>query len=311
MQFEHIPVLLREVLTGLQLKPDGIYVDGTLGGAGHASQICTALGSEGRLIGFDQDGDAIAAATARLERWAGQTTIIRDNYEHAPEQVRALGITQVDGILLDLGVSSYQLDHVERGFSYRADAPLDMRMDDRASLTAADIVNTWPETELTRILREYGEERFAAKIARSIVARRAQAPITTTEELNDVIRASIPARLREKGGHPSKRTFQAVRIACNRELEVLEESLDALIGLLAPGGRICVITFHSLEDRIVKNAFRRNENPCTCPPEFPVCTCGARSRGHVVTRHPILPGEQEMQDNSRAKSAKLRIFEHI
>ena len=234
---------------------------------------------------------------------------MHDNYEHIGEVLRDLGIEKVDGILLDLGVSSYQLDNPERGFTYRTDAPLDMRMDRSSSLSAKEIVNTYPEEELTRILREYGEERCASRIASNIVKARSKKPLETTGELSAIVRASIPARMREKGGNPDKRTFQAIRIACNRELDVLRDSLDMMIDLLTPGGRLCVITFHSLEDRIVKNAFKRNENPCTCPPEFPVCVCGKKSKGRVVTRKAIAPTARELEVNRRSASAKLRVFE--
>lgn len=312
MEFKHTSVLLEEVIDNLNIKPNGIYLDGTLGGGGHSFHIAEKLTEGGRLIGTDQDADAIAAATKRLEPFADRVTIIRDNYENAARRVREMGITGVDGILLDLGVSSYQLDNVERGFSYKYDdTPLDMRMDDRQSLSARDIVNDYSEMELFHIIRDYGEDKFAKNIAKHIVAARANGPIETTGQLNEIIKAAIPAKMREKGGHPSKRTYQAIRIACNRELDVLQNSLDGFIDLLNPGGRFCVITFHSLEDRMVKNNFRTNENPCTCPPEFPVCVCGKKSKGKVITRKPILPSEEELEVNSRSKSAKLRVFEKI
>ena len=309
MEFRHEPVLYQEVLENLRINPSGIYVDGTLGGAGHGSAVAARLTEGGRLIGIDQDRDAVAAAQEKLAPYAGRVTIVRDNYEHIPEILDGLGISQVNGILLDLGVSSFQLDNPERGFSYNTDEPLDMRMDQDSPLTAADIVNGWSEEELRRILRDYGEERYAAGIARKIVAVRQEKPLATTGDLVKVIRASIPMRMQEKYGNPCKRTFQAIRIACNRELDVLEDSMDRLIERLSPGGRICVITFHSLEDRIVKNAFRRNENPCTCPPEFPVCVCGKIPQGRVITRKPILPSGEEVERNRRASSAKLRVFE--
>ena len=308
MEFQHKSVLLWETIDGLQVKPDGTYVDGTLGGAGHAFEVCRKLSAKGRLIGIDQDQDAIIAASDRLAAFQ-QATIIRSNYCHMAEELARIGIHEVDGILLDLGVSSWQLDNEERGFSYRFDAPLDMRMDQRQSMTAYDIVNGYEEDKLARIIRDYGEDRFAKRIASNIVKARASSPIRTTEELNKVIRQSIPAKMQASSGHPSKRTFQAIRIELNQELVVLEESLDGMIDLLKDGGRICVITFHSLEDRIVKNIFRRNENPCICPPDFPVCVCGRKSKGHVVTRKPIVPSEEETSENPRAKSAKLRIFE--
>lgn len=310
LKFEHEPVLLGEVIDNLCIKPDGIYADGTLGGAGHSYHIAERLTGGGRLIGIDQDADAIAAARERLKPFAGRVTIVRDNYENMTHILDDLGIAQVDGILLDLGVSSYQLDNPARGFTYRVeDAPLDMRMDQDSSVSAKDIVNTYAQEELTRILRDYGEERYASRIASAIVRRRQKAPLETTGDLADCVYESVPRKMRERGGNPCKRTFQAIRIACNRELDVLQESLDGMIDRLSPGGRICVITFHSLEDRIVKNTFRRNENPCTCPPEFPVCVCGKKPKGKVVTRKAILPSEEELAQNRRSASAKLRVFE--
>lgn len=308
MEFVHKSVLLDETIEGLAIKPDGIYLDGTLGGGGHSSEICRRLAG-GHLIGIDQDEEALAAASERLKPFQDKITLVRDNYCNAPEVIKNLGITGVDGLVLDLGVSSYQLDNVERGFSYRYDTALDMRMDTRQSLTAREIINEYPERELYRIIRDYGEDQFAKNIAKHIAAARKEKPIETTGELNELIKAAIPARMRANGGHPSKRTFQAIRIECNHELDVLKNSLDELIAMLNPGGRICIITFHSLEDRIVKSAFRKNENPCTCPPDFPVCVCGKESQGKVITRKPILPGAQELETNSRSKSAKLRIFE--
>ena len=309
MEFKHKSVLLEETIDNLNIKPDGVYVDGTLGGAGHAYEVCSRLSERGRFIGIDQDADAIAAGTKRLEPYADRVTIIRDNYCNLRTRVEELGINGVDGILLDLGVSSYQLDAVDRGFTYRTSAPLDMRMDQRQSRTAKDIVNDYSEMELYRIIRDYGEDKFAKNIAKHIVAARAKAPIQTTGELTEIIRQSIPMKIQATGGHPAKRTFQAIRIELNRELDVLRESLDGMIDLLDDGGRICIITFHSLEDRIVKTIFRKNENPCTCPPDFPVCVCGKKSKGKVITRKPILPSETEMEENPRSKSAKLRIFE--
>lgn len=311
MEFRHRSVLLEETIEGLKVKPDGIYLDGTLGGGGHSSEILKRL-KGGCLIGIDQDEEALAAAGKRLSEFGEEGkrfTLIRDNYCNAAEAVRTFGVNGVDGIVLDLGVSSWQLDNAERGFSYRYDAPLDMRMDKRQTLTARDIVNDYPESVLYQVIRDYGEEQFAKNIAKHIVQARQRGPIETTGQLNELISAAIPAKIQKKGGHPSKRTFQALRIECNRELEVLKNSIDGLIGLLNPGGRICIITFHSLEDRIVKTAFRRNENPCTCPPDFPVCVCGKKPVGRVVTRKPILPTEKEMEENPRSKSAKLRIFE--
>ncbi len=309
MEYKHTSVLLEETIENLNIKPDGIYLDGTLGGGGHSYEIAARLDNGGRLIGIDQDEDAIRAAGKRLEPFADRITLICDNYCNAGEALRQLGIERVDGIVLDLGVSSFQLDNAERGFSYKVDAKLDMRMDKRQSLSAMEIVNDYSETELFHIIRDYGEEQFAKNIAKHIVAARQDKPVRTTEELNEIIRASIPAKMRKTGGHPSKRTFQAIRIECNRELEVLKSSLDQLIEMLNPGGRICVITFHSLEDRIVKSVFRRNENPCTCPPDFPVCVCGQVSKGKAVSRKPILPSKDELAANKRSKSAKLRVFE--
>lgn len=307
MEFNHYSVLLAETIEQLHIKPDGIYVDGTLGGGGHAWQVCSRL-TTGHFYGIDQDDAAIAAAGERLAPFGDKVTILRNNYCNMRTALAAEGVTGVDGIVLDLGVSSYQLDTEERGFSYRYDAPLDMRMDRRQTLTARDIVNNYSENDLYRIIRDYGEDKFAKNIAKHIVVNRADKPIETTFELNDIIKAAIPAKMRQNG-HPSKQTFQAIRIECNRELEVLKDSLDDFIDLLNPGGRLCVITFHSLEDRIVKTIFRKNENPCTCPPEFPVCVCGKVSKGQVVTRKAILPSAQELAENSRSKSAKLRVFE--
>lgn len=311
MEFAHKSVLLEETIDNLNIKPDGIYVDGTLGGAGHSEQIVKRLGEGGRLIGIDQDEDAIAAASKRLEPYGDKVTIVRDNYQNFRRILDELNIQKVDGILLDLGVSSYQLDNADRGFTYRVDAPLDMRMDNRQTKTAKDIVNDYSEAELFRILKDYGEERYAKSIAYHICKYRENKVIETTEELNDIIRGSIPAKTRNGQGHPSKQTFQAIRIELNRELDVLRDSIDGMIASLNPGGRLCIITFHSLEDRIVKLAFRKNENPCICPPNFPVCTCGRKPLGKVITRKPIIPGERELEENSRSKSSKLRVFEAI
>ncbi len=310
MEFKHYSVLLEETIENLNIKPDGIYVDGTLGGGGHSYQIAKRLGAGGRLIGIDQDADAIAAATERLAEFSDKVTIIRSNYANMKEELHAIGIEHVDGIILDLGVSSFQLDTPERGFTYReADAPLDMRMDSRQSLTAKDIVNEYSEMDLYRIIRDYGEDKFAKNIAKHIVSERQKKPIETTGELTEIIRASIPMKVQMTGGHPAKRTFQAIRIELNKELEVLQNNLDEMIDLLNPEGRICIITFHSLEDRIVKTNFKKNEDPCTCPKDFPVCVCGKVSKGKVITRKPILPSEEELEENSRSKSAKLRVFE--
>lgn len=309
MGFEHKSVLLWETIEGLNIKPDGIYVDGTLGGAGHSVEIVKKLGAGGRHIGIDQDADAIAAATERLKPYEDKVTIVRSNYSAIKDILKEQAPEGVDGIMLDLGVSSYQLDTVERGFGYKNDAPLDMRMDQRQTLTARDIVNGYGETELFRVIKDYGEDQFAKNIAKHIVRARAEKPIETTFELNEIIKAAIPAKMRATGGHPSKRTFQAIRIECNRELEVLRDTLDDMIEVLKPGGRLCIITFHSLEDRIVKSSFKKAENPCVCPPSFPICTCGNVSQGKVVTRKPILPSDEEMEENKRSKSAKLRVFE--
>lgn len=307
MSFEHRPVLLNEVIEGLNIDPDGTYIDGTLGGAGHSSEILKRLSDRGRLIGIDQDEEAIAAATERIGR-DKRVSIVRRNYSELPEVLKELHIDKVDGILLDIGVSSHQLDTAYRGFSYKSDAPLDMRMDQRQRITAADIINGYEEKELFRVIRDYGEEKFAQNIAKHIVQARAEKPIETTYELNEIIKISIPARMRQDG-HPSKRTFQAIRIECNRELEVLKDSIEVMIEALKPGGRLAIITFHSLEDRIVKNAYRTAENPCICPPDFPKCVCGRVSKGRTITRKPITASEEELKDNSRSKSAKLRIFE--
>lgn len=309
MEFNHYSVMLRETIENLNIKPDGIYVDGTLGGGGHAYEVCKSL-EDGHFYGIDQDDAAIAAAGERLAVFGDKVTIIRNNYCNARAALLEQGVEKVDGIVLDLGVSSYQLDTEERGFSYRFDTDLDMRMDRRQSLTAKDIVNGYSEMELFRIIRDYGEDSFAKNIAKHIVKARQVKEIQTTGELNEIIKAAIPAKMRQNG-HPSKKTFQAIRIECNRELEVLKSALDDLIDILNPGGRLCIITFHSLEDRIVKTAFKNKENPCTCPPEFPVCVCGKKPLGKVITKKPILPSEQELEVNSRSKSAKLRVFEKL
>lgn len=310
MEFKHYSVLLEETIDNLNIKPDGVYVDGTLGGGGHSYQICKRLTDGGRLIGIDQDKDAIAAAGERLKEFEDRVTIVRSNYSNMKNVLQDLGIEKVDGIVLDLGVSSFQLDTPERGFTYRSeDAPLDMRMDDRQKLTAKDIVNEYSEAELFRIIRDYGEDRFAKNIAKHIVAARKDKQIETTGELNQIISGAIPMKVQATGGHPSKRTYQAIRIELNHELDVLKDTLDDMIDLLNEDGRLCIITFHSLEDRIVKSNFKKNENPCTCPSSFPVCVCGKKSKGRVVTRKPILPSEEELEANSRSKSAKLRVFE--
>lgn len=310
MEFNHYSVLRDETIEQLNIRPDGIYVDGTLGGGGHSIEICKRLSDNGRLIGIDQDADAICAASERLHDFLQKVTIVRSNYADIYNILSELGIHKVDGIVLDLGVSSFQLDTPERGFTYRSeDAPLDMRMDDRQILTARDIVNDYSEMELFRIIRDYGEDRFAKNIAKHIVKARQNKIIETTGELNEIISAAIPQKVRATGGHPSKRTYQAIRIELNHELDVLRDNLDTMIDLLDDKGRICIITFHSLEDRIVKSIFKKNENPCTCPTNFPVCVCGNKSKGKVITRKPVLPSKEELEVNRRSKSAKLRVFE--
>lgn len=312
MEFNHVSVLLNETIESLNIKPDGIYVDGTLGGAGHSFEICKLLSNEGKLIGIDQDEDAINAATLKLMPYNERAIIIRDNYKNLVTRVKELGIESVNGILLDIGVSSFQLDTKERGFSYmEKDAPLDMRMDNRNPLTAEIIVNEYDENEIFKIIRDYGEDKFAKNIAKHIVNERSKGRIKTTGELAEIVRHAIPKKFWIEGPNPAMRTFQALRIECNRELEVLTESIDGMIDFLAPGGRLAIITFHSLEDRIVKEAFRRNENPCTCPKDFPVCVCGKKSKGHVVTKKPITPSAEELEVNSRSHSAKLRVFEKL
>ena len=309
MEFAHKSILLNEVIESLNIKPDGIYADGTLGGAGHSEQIVKRL-TTGKLIGIDQDGEALEASGKRLKEYIedGRAVLVRENYRNIKRVLEDLGIEKVDGILLDLGVSSYQFDNAERGFSYRFDAPLDMRMDTRQELSAYTIVNEYSESELFRIIRDYGEEKFAKNIAKHIVEERSKKPIETTFELNEVVKMSIPAKMRAGKGHPSKQTFQAIRIECNKELEVLREALGDMLSLLKPDGRLAIITFHSLEDRMVKNVFKDAANPCICPSNFPVCTCGRKPMGETLTRKPILPGEEETEENPRAKSAKLRVF---
>lgn len=309
MEFKHVSVLLEETIDSLNIKPDGIYVDGTLGGGGHSLRICEQLSDKGRLIGIDQDKDAIEAASERLKAHRDKVTIVHSNYKNIGSVLKGLGIGGVDGIVLDLGVSSYQLDNAERGFTYREDTPLDMRMNQEDAITARDIVNNYSEMELFRVIRDYGEDSFAKNIAKHIVRARSIKPIETTGELNEIIKAAIPAKLRQGTGHPSKKTYQAIRIELNHELDVLRDTLDEMIELLNPGGRLSIITFHSLEDRIVKTIMKRNMDPCTCPKDFPVCVCGKKSKGKVITRKPIVPSEQEIMDNPRAKSSKLRVFE--
>lgn len=308
MEFKHVSVLLNETVDGLNVKENGIYVDCTLGGAGHSYEILKRLNGTGRLIGIDQDADALKAAKERLKEF-DNVTYVHSNFENIKEIVKTECDGLVDGIIADLGVSSYQFDTPERGFSYRFDAPLDMRMNKENELSAYEIVNEYDESDLYRVIRDYGEDKFAKNIAKHICIRRQEAPIKTTFELNEIIKAAIPAKMREKGGHPSKRTFQALRIECNREIEVLENTLDDMIDCLKDEGRLCIITFHSLEDRAVKNNFKTNENPCTCPPNFPVCACGKIPKGKVITRKPIIASDEEMEVNPRSQSAKLRVFE--
>lgn len=309
MEFNHVSVLLHEAVDELQVKPSGIYVDGTLGGGGHSYEICKRLDSEGRLIGIDQDAEALEAAKKRLGEFKDRITLVKSNYERTGEVLKEQGIEKVDGIILDLGVSSYQLDNAERGFSYREDAPLDMRMDREQTMSAKEIVNGYSQEELFRVIREYGEERYAGSIARNICRQREKKVIETTFELVDIIRTSMPAKAKNGKGHPAKRTFQAIRMECNRELDVLREALENMVDLLNDGGRLAIITFHSLEDRLVKTSFRRYENPCVCPPDFPICVCGRKSKGKVITRKPRIPSAEETEKNTRAKSAKLRVFE--
>ena len=310
MSFAHKSILLDEVVEGLKVNKDGIYVDATLGGGGHAHEICRRL-DKGKLIGIDQDAAAVIAASDRLKSFEDKVIVIHSNYGYIKKILFELNIKGVDGMVLDLGVSSHQIDTSERGFSYRVDAPLDMRMDKRQEVTAKDIINGYSENELYRVIRDYGEDIFAKNIAKHIAMERSKGEIATTFQLNEVISRGIPMKFQKKSGHPSKRTFQAVRIELNRELEVLRDSLDDMIELLNPEGRICIITFHSLEDRIVKSSFKRNEDPCTCPRNFPVCVCNNVAKGKSVTRKPILPSRAELAANSRAKSAKLRIFERF
>ena len=310
MEFHHISVLLNECIDNLNITPDGIYVDGTMGGGGHSLEIAKRL-TTGRLICIDQDPNAHEAAGKRLAEYKDRITFVRDNFGNIANILDSLGIEKIDGMLLDIGVSSHQLDEAERGFSYQQDAPLDMRMNPDRPFSAYDVVNGYDEDELDRVIFTYGEERWARRIAQFIVKEREAKPIETTGELVDIIKKAVPKGARKDGPHPAKRTFQAIRIEVNGELEVLQRAIDDVAARLAVGGRLCIITFHSLEDRIVKNAFRRNENPCTCPPEFPVCVCGKTSRGHVITRKPILPSKEELEENPRSRSAKLRVLEGV
>ncbi|MGX8797874.1 16S rRNA (cytosine(1402)-N(4))-methyltransferase RsmH [Fusibacter sp. JL298sf-3] len=310
MTFKHVSVLLEECLEGLNIKPDGVYVDGTMGGAGHTGEILKRV-PEGLVIGIDQDTDAIAAATNRLEAIGGNYKIAHSNFSGIKAVLRDLEVPKIDGLLLDLGVSSYQLDKAERGFSYMHNGELDMRMDRDSDFSAYDVVNTYSKEELTDIIRRYGEEKWAARIADFIVKGRAEKPLKTTYELVDVIKAAIPAKARKDGPHPAKRTFQAIRIEVNAELKIIEATVRDAVDCLNSGGRVAIITFHSLEDRIVKETFRDLAKGCICPPEFPVCICDNKPKGKVITRKPILPSEAELEVNPRSRSAKLRVFEKL
>ena len=305
MEFKHVTVLLNEAVDILDIKPEGIYVDGTLGGAGHSLEIVKKLTS-GKLICFDQDINAISAAKEKLKDFMDKTILVHSNFENLREELNKLGIESIDGFLVDLGVSSHQLDVPERGFSYMQDAPLDMRMDNNAELSAYDVVNTYSEAELKRVIKDYGEENWSARIAKLIVERRATMPIRTTFELVDAIKAAIPKKMRDENQHPAKRTFQAIRIEVNRELDVIEKTLLEAVDMMNEGGVLAVITFHSLEDRIVKNVFKKLQYSCTCPPEFPVCICNSKQIVEIITRKPILPSENEVEMNPRSRSAKLR-----
>ena len=311
MEFKHVSVLKNECIEGLQIKSSGTYVDGTFGGGGHAMEIISRLNGNGRFVGIDQDQDAVENGRAKLEPYKEKAQLVRDNFSNIISIMKDLHIVAVDGILLDIGVSSYQLDTGERGFSYMHDAELDMRMDQRNPMTAKRMIAEYSEKELADIIKDYGEERWATRIAQFIVAERKIKPIETTGELVEVIKKAVPKGARKDGPHPAKRTFQALRIAVNNELGILEQAIEDMAGLLAPGGRLCIITFHSLEDRIVKQTFHRLEHPCTCPPEFPVCVCGKKPSIRVITRKPILPSEEELEFNPRARSAKLRILEKL
>lgn len=311
MEFQHKSVLLRECIDALNIRPDGIYLDGTLGGAGHSSQIARRLTEGGRLIGVDRDRTALAAAKERLAPYADRVTLVHSNFAEIDAILDSLGIPAVDGMLFDLGVSSPQLDDASRGFSYMADAPLDMRMDKDDALTAGEVVNTWPQGELRRILYDYGEERYAPQIAAAICRAREKAPVETTLELVDIIRSAMPAQALREKQHPAKRSFQAIRIAVNDELGAVSRMMQAAVGRLNPGGRLAVITFHSLEDRIVKSEMQQAARGCTCPPEFPVCVCGKKPLVKLVTRKPIVSGPAELEENPRARSAKLRVAEKL
>ena len=310
MEFHHISVLLNECIDNLNIRPDGIYVDGTMGGGGHSLEIAKRL-TTGRVFCIDQDPNAHEAAGKRLAEYKDRITFVRDNFGNIANILDSLGIEKIDGMLLDIGVSSHQLDEAERGFSYQQDAPLDMRMNPDRPFSAYDVVNGYDEDELDRVIFTYGEERWARRIAQFIVKEREAKPIETTGELVDIIKKAVPKGARKDGPHPAKRTFQAIRIEVNGELEVLQRAIDDVAARLAVGGRLCIITFHSLEDRIVKEAFRKQENPCICPPQFPVCVCGKKPLGRVITRKPILPSKEELEENPRSRSAKLRVLEGV
>ena len=309
--FHHVPIMVREVLSLLAPERGGVFVDGTLGGGGHAEAVLNALPEDGRLFGIDRDDEALAAAGARLAPFGERFTAIKGNFFEMKPLLAAKGVERVDGILLDLGVSSHQLDKVERGFSYKAEAPLDMRMDQTAPLDAYTVVNTWPKDELVHIFYEYGEERFSQRIAERIVSERQRHAIETTTELAALVKDAIPAKFRNEPQHPARRVFQAIRIAVNGELDGLSDAIDSAASLLNPGGRLAILTFHSLEDRIVKNAFRRMENPCTCPKSAPVCICGKKPTARVLTRHPLTADETEQTENTRSTCAKLRAIEKL
>ena len=311
MEFKHKSVLLDETIDSLNIKPDGIYVDGTLGGGGHSLEICKRLSDKGRLIGIDQDLDAIAAATERLKDYKDRVTIVHSNYQDIDAVLKNCSVSGVDGIVLDLGVSSYQLDNVERGFTYREDTPLDMRMNQESTMTAKDIVNEYSEMELYHVIRDYGEDSFAKNIAKHIVKARQEQVIETTGQLNEIIKAAIPAKVRQGQGHPSKKTFQAIRIELNHELDVLENSLDTMISWLNPGGRLSVITFHSLEDRMVKQRMNVWCQGCTCPSNFPICVCGNTPKAKLIYKKGLSPSEKELEENPRSRSARLRVCEKL
>jgi 16S rRNA (cytosine1402-N4)-methyltransferase len=311
IKFSHYSVMLPECIESLNIKPDGIYVDGTTGGGGHSFEIASRLSEGGRLICIDQDTDALAAAKERLAPFCDRITFVKNNFTNLSSVLESLEIEKIDGLLLDLGVSSYQLDTPERGFSYNNDAPLDMRMDKDAALSAYDVVNTYPESELRRILFDYGEESFAPKIAGAIASARAQKPIETTLELTNIIKSVMPKKMLAVGHHPAKKTFQAIRIEVNSELSVIAPAINSAVEHLAPGGRIAIISFHSLEDRCVKSTYQKNAQGCTCPPDFPVCICGNKPKIKIITKKPLLPGKEELEVNHRSHSAKLRVAEKI